>query len=84
MNIHEQFTPKRDYFPEHTAMHDEEIQEKLWIILDGLIKNSVKDHEICYLGLYGSQNYGLDTEDSDIDCECLFFQQWMKLYLQDQ
>lgn len=30
-----------------------------------------KDYKVFYLALYGSQNYGLDTENSDVDCRAL-------------
>lgn len=29
------------------------------------------NYKVFYLGLYGSQNYGLDTENSDVDCRAL-------------
>lgn len=30
-----------------------------------------KDHEVVFLALYGSQNYGLDTPKSDVDAYCI-------------
>lgn len=30
-----------------------------------------KDHEVVFLALYGSQNYGLDTPKSDVDAYCV-------------
>lgn len=41
-----------------------------------MLDNRYKDlkdsnYKVFYLGLYGSQNYGLDTENSDVDCRAL-------------
>ena len=68
-DIREQFTNKYD---NDNIAHDYNIQKKLWLILTEL-SHKVDLDLVCYLGLYGSQNYKLDNEDSDIDCECFMF-----------
>ena len=53
---------------------DWDIQEKLWNILNEIyFKYGIQDRTIAFIGLYGSQNYKMDNEDSDVDCQCFFF-----------
>ena len=51
------------------------IQEKLWTILNEIYfqYSDQKDRTIFALSLYGSQNYNMDNENSDVDCQCFFF-----------
>ena len=50
------------------------IMPKIWDILNEILeKTGFDEHRIVYLGLYGSQNYRMDTPNSDIDCECFIF-----------
>lgn len=50
------------------------ILNKLSKILDEIIiKQQIPESRICFISLYGSQNYELDNENSDIDCECFIF-----------
>ena len=50
------------------------ILTKLSNILDEIIiKRDIPISQICFISLYGSQNYKLDNENSDIDCECFIF-----------
>ena len=51
---------------------DNKIQSKLHDILTEINK-TIPFSQIAYIGLYGSQNYHLDTPESDIDCECFVF-----------
>ena len=51
---------------------DNKIQAKLHDILIEINK-TIPLPQIAYIGLYGSQNYHLDTPESDIDCECFVF-----------
>lgn len=51
---------------------ENDTQNKLWIILKEIIK-IFPIEQIAYIGLYGSQNYCIDTQESDIDCECFIF-----------
>lgn len=54
--------------------YNETVMPKMWEILNEVIeKTSFNEHQIVYLGLYGSQNYRMDTPNSDIDCECFIF-----------
>ena len=47
---------------------------KMWNILDEIIeKTGFDEHRILILSLYGSQNYRMDNENSDIDTECFIF-----------
>ena len=48
------------------------IMRKVWNTLYEVTKH-IPEERICYIGLYGSQNYMLDTENSDIDCQCFIF-----------
>ena len=53
---------------------DWEIEGKLWSILNEIyFKYGYQDRVIFSLSLYGSQNYNMDNENSDIDCQCFFF-----------
>lgn len=63
-----------EYFiePFYNEEKDFEIIDKLWEILTEII-DEVSYKQIAYLGLYGSQNYKLNNENSDIDCECFIF-----------
>ena len=36
-----------------------------------LVANHYTNHAVFYCGLYGSQNYGLNTADSDVDTKCM-------------
>ena len=36
-----------------------------------LVANHYTNHAVFYCGLYGSQNYGLNTDDSDVDTKCM-------------
>ncbi len=36
-----------------------------------LVANHFTNHAVFYCGLYGSQNYGLNTDDSDVDTKCM-------------
>lgn len=36
-----------------------------------LVANHYTNHAVFYCGLYGSQNYGLNTNDSDVDTKCM-------------
>lgn len=47
-------------------MTDKEIQNKLQTHVQ-LVKEKFPDYTFYFCALYGSQNYGLDTEDSDVD-----------------
>lgn len=47
-------------------MTDKEIQNKLRTHVR-LVKEKFPDYTFYFCALYGSQNYGLDTEDSDVD-----------------
>ena len=49
------------------------IQEKLWNIFNEVYLNYGDSKEVVFIALYGSQDYNMDTEDSDIDCQCFFF-----------
>lgn len=50
------------------------VMPKMWNILDEISeKTGFDEHQILMLGLYGSQNYEMDSETSDIDCECFIF-----------
>ena len=40
-------------------------------LLKTLEKNLPEKYNYMYMGLYGSQNYNLDTEDSDIDAKAI-------------
>ena len=40
-------------------------------ILETYYDTVQKDHEVVFLALYGSQNYGLDTPESDVDAYCI-------------
>lgn len=54
--------------------YNKTVMPKMWEILDEIIdKTDFDEHQIVYLGLYGSQNYRMDTSTSDIDCECFIF-----------
>ena len=55
-----------------TSKHDKEIQNKVLQTLCDVIKYLKLNNfnRIIYIGLYGSQNYQLDTENSDVDCQC--------------
>jgi predicted nucleotidyltransferase len=39
-----------------------------------------EEYEIVYMGLYGSQNYNLDTEESDIDVKCFVMPNFSSIY----
>ena len=60
------------FFNEDT---DPEVIDKVWYTLREICGDThgYEAKNICYIGLYGSQNYGLDNETSDIDCECFIF-----------
>lgn len=46
----------------------------VWKILDEIYeKTGFDEHQIVYIGIYGSQNYRMDGPESDIDCECFIF-----------
>lgn len=47
-------------------MSDKEIQNKLNLHVQ-LVREKFPDYTFYFCALYGSQNYGLDTEDSDVD-----------------
>lgn len=47
-------------------MNDREIQDKLRTHVQ-LVKEKFPDYTFYFCALYGSQNYGLDTEGSDVD-----------------
>lgn len=49
-----------------------DVIDNLWEILNEVYLKIV-DYTIACICLYGSQNYGLDTKDSDIDCQCFVF-----------
>ena len=54
--------------------YNQTVMPKMWDILDEISeKTGFNEHQILYLGLYGSQNYRMDTPNSDIDCECFIF-----------
>ena len=54
---------------------DLDIMDKLWDVLFELCHFGTQymSNEVCFISLYGSQNYGLANKDSDIDCECFVF-----------
>jgi predicted nucleotidyltransferase len=70
ISLYDEFTDL--YFNETLNYKEYEINEKIWTILRE-IKQQYQTQEIVFLSLYGSQNYNLDTENSDIDCQCFFF-----------
>ena len=39
-----------------------------------------EEYDIVYMGLYGSQNYNLDTEESDIDVKCFVMPNFSNIY----
>lgn len=47
-------------------MINKEVQDKLRTHVQ-LVKEKFPEHTFYFCALYGSQNYGLDTEDSDVD-----------------
>lgn len=50
------------------------VNYKLTTILSEVIeKVGIDEKRVACLGLYGSQNYNMDSENSDIDCECFIF-----------
>ncbi len=50
------------------------VMPKMWNILDEVSeKTGFDEQQILMLGLYGSENYEMDSETSDIDCECFIF-----------
>lgn len=54
--------------------YNKTVMPKMWEILKEITeKTEFNEHRIVFLGLYGSQNYRMDTENSDIDCECFVF-----------
>ena len=54
--------------------YNQTVMPKMWEILNEVMeKTDFDEHQILYLGLYGSQNYRMDTPNSDIDCECFIF-----------
>ncbi len=77
MNEHDWVLDKyfiNTFYNELITDRDLEIQDKLWKILAEVETYLIGDIErICYIGLYGSQNYKLDNQNSDIDCQCLIF-----------
>ena len=54
--------------------YNDTVMPKMWNILDEVSeKTGFDEHQILMLGLYGSQNYEMDSETSDIDAECFIF-----------
>lgn len=54
--------------------YNKDIMPKMWQILDEVIeKTGLDENRVLYLGLYGSQNYRMESASSDIDCECFIF-----------
>lgn len=54
--------------------YNSDIMPKMWQILNEVAeKHKLDEHRILYLGLYGSQNYRMENEGSDIDTECFIF-----------
>ena len=54
--------------------YNDTVMPKMWTILDEVSeKTGFNEKEIIYLGLYGSQNYRMDTVDSNVDIECFVF-----------
>lgn len=65
---------KTFYMESNKSKFKEDIMPKMWEILASIEEKTGFDyHRILYLGLYGSQNYNMDSPDSDIDCECFIF-----------
>jgi hypothetical protein len=54
--------------------YNDKVMPKMWNLLDEVSeKTGFDEHQILMLGLYGSQNYEMDSETSDIDTECFIF-----------
>lgn len=54
--------------------YNDTVMPKMWNILDEVSeKTGFDEHQILMLSLYGSQNYEMDSETSDIDTECFIF-----------
>lgn len=54
--------------------YNDTVMPKMWNILDEVSeKTGFDEHQILMLSLYGSQNYRMDNENSDIDTECFIF-----------
>ena len=54
--------------------YDNTVMPKMWDILNEISeKTGFDDHRILMLSLYGSQNYRMNNENSDIDTECFIF-----------
>lgn len=50
------------------------VMPKMWEILQEIFfKTNFDEHQVLMLSLYGSQNYRIENENSDIDCECFIF-----------
>lgn len=58
--------------PFHRRINNSTTQ-KINNIYEEILAKGYESYRIFYLGLYGSQNYHLDTDKSDIDCECFIF-----------
>lgn len=62
------------YIESNKPKYKTTIMPKMWEILAHIEEETGFDsHRILYLGLYGSQNYSMDSPKSDIDCECFIF-----------
>ena len=54
--------------------YDNTVMPKMWDILNEISeKTGFDEHRILMLSLYGSQNYRMNNENSDIDTECFIF-----------
>ena len=54
--------------------YNDTIMPKMWEILKEIFsKTNFDEHQVLMLSLYGSQNYRIENENSDIDCECFIF-----------
>lgn len=54
--------------------YNDTVMPKMWDILAEIMeKTKFNEQNILLLSLYGSQNYRMENDDSDIDCECLIF-----------
>ena len=61
------------FYDKNFTERDSKILDKLWEILQEINFNYIHSQRICFISIYGSQNYELDNKNSDIDCECFIF-----------
>lgn len=72
----------RRFFPEKINDTDKQNHTKIIHVLQNYYAQASQHHDILFVALYGSQHYGYDTPDSDIDAYAAYLPTLSQLYFE--